>query len=107
MENLDSLKQSLRETLEDNKEEILENQYPEDLVREYADGEVPVYTYDLLKIAENDLELAVAEPENMAFDGSNCAVNAIAGVIYEELMSEATEWLDEAREEKENEEDTK
>ena len=89
-----NLEKELLEELENNKQEILEDKYPEDVIREYVDSSVPVMTYDLLKLAESDFWLAVDEPEIMAFDGKNSAVNAIAGNVYERLMEVASDWLD-------------
>ena len=36
----------LIQELENNKEYILEDEYPEDLVSEYVDSNISVYTYD-------------------------------------------------------------
>jgi hypothetical protein len=94
------LKKSLLQTLEDNKAEILNSKYPEDLISEYVDGEIPVYTGRLLEIALSDLWLAVDEPEMYGFDGKPTAINAIVGNIYSELHEEASNWLNLAQEEK-------
>ena len=88
------LEKSLIEDLQGNIEDIRDNKYPDDVIREYVDSAVPVMNYDLLKMASDELWLGVEEPEIMAFDGTNTAVNAIAGNIYAHLMEIATKWAD-------------
>lgn len=39
------------------------DEYCSDIIHELADSWVPVYTFDSLKLAEDDLWLAVTEPE--------------------------------------------
>ena len=90
---LQNLQDDLLQELEDNKEEILRADYPEDYIAELVDSSIPTITFDLLDIAENDLQLAVDEPEVLAFDGKSTAIAAIAGNIYQELMETAEEWL--------------
>lgn len=62
---------------------------PDDYISEIADGLVPVYTYDLMMYAANNLDLATMTPEILAFDGEASAVNCVAGAIYEELREAA------------------
>jgi hypothetical protein len=79
--------------LEDNKEEILEHQYPEDLVSEYVDSNISVYTYDQLMIyANNHNDLDLYDNDSGNFQ------DAIVHAIYEYLHSEATMWLCEQQE---------
>jgi len=92
---MEKLKKDLLKELEERRDEIIENEYPDDIATEIADSFVPVMTYDLLEIAQNDLWLATNEPEMMAFSGKNTAVNAIAGNIYAELIEIASDWLNE------------
>ena len=93
--SLYQLKTDLLDELKDRKKEILEDEYPDDLIREIVDSFTPIMTYDLLEVAQDDLWLAVDEPDIMAFDGKNTAVNAIAGNLYDYLFEIAIEWLDE------------
>ncbi len=59
---------------------------PHDVIAEIADSSVPVYTYDLMQLAANNISLAVDEPElGPAFDGSPTPVNIIAANIYEAI----------------------
>ncbi len=63
------LEQDLVDELNSNKKEILENQYPEDAIRELADSYVPIYNYDLIEALSCDHTLAYVDdngllPEN-------------------------------------------
>jgi len=91
--NLENLKKSLIEELNDNKSEILDNKYPDDLISEYVDSNVPIYHFDILQYGAENTDLGTYEPDIYAFDGKPTAVNAIAGRIYEELSETAQKWL--------------
>lgn len=75
------------------------DEYPQsddysDLVHEIADSLVPVYSYDIVQYAANDITLATDEPEiGPAFDGSPTPVNIIAANIYERLVTALNEEL--------------
>jgi len=60
-QNIYTLEQNLIEELNDNKQDILENSCPEDVVYQYADSWVPVYNYDLLEVAQSDLTLGYCD----------------------------------------------
>lgn len=96
-----SLKEGLVYDLEDEKIDILNDRYPEDRIWEYVDSACPIYTYDILAVAQSDLDLAVLEPECYAFGGDKTAVNAISGNIFEVLMEEGHRWLYHAQEDTE------
>lgn len=99
------LEQSLRAEIRERADELKDETYPEDIVTEMADGWVPIYTYDLMRYAANDLDLAVDEPElGPAFDGSPTPVNIIAANIYERLQGVAFDALEELRDEWDEEE---
>lgn len=86
----------LIQELENNKEYILEDGYPEDLVSEYVDSSISVYTYDQLMIYANnytDLDIEGTDIEDMQ--------GAIVYAIYEYLSSEAHAWLYEQKERQE------
>ena len=83
----------LIQELENNKEYILEDEYPEDLVSEYVDSNISVYTYDQYMIYANnytDLDIEGTDIEDMQ--------GAIVYAIYEYLSSEAQSWLLEQKE---------
>ena len=68
-----------------------DNDEPHDTIHEIADSSVPVYTYDLLQLAADNLNLAVDVPEiGPAFDGSPTPVNIIAANVFEYI--EAALW---------------
>jgi len=60
----------------------------EDLVYEIADDSVPVYYYEQIECARDNMDLATTVPElGPAFGGEATACNIIAANIYEELVS--------------------
>ena len=60
----------------------------QDWIHEVADSCVPVYTYNILECAMEDMNLATCEPEiGPAFDGSQTAANIIAANIYEKVCN--------------------
>ena len=81
--------QDLLSELEDNKEEILESAYPEDLVSEYVDSNISVYTYDQIMIFANNNDLWHRTDEFGADDINQ----QIVGAIYSYLAEEADAWL--------------
>ena len=90
--SLHDLEHRLKQDIDDQTTDIKANEYPDDYLHEIVDGFVPVYNADLLRYALDDLWLAVVQPEHMAFDGENTAVNAIAANIYDHLMECANEY---------------
>lgn len=73
----------LRERLFDDS-----NQDENDLILEIADSSVPVYNYDILSLALDDLDLALSEPDiGPAFDGTPTPVNIIAANVFEAIES--------------------
>ena len=79
----------LLDELEDNKEEILEHEYPQDLVSEYVDSNISVYTYDQIMIFANNNDLWHRTDEFGADDINQ----KIVGAIYSYLAEEADVWL--------------
>jgi len=76
--------------------------YPEDMVHEIADGSVPVYTYELAKVAQASMDVMLHENElPPAFDGSPTVTNQIATAIYEIVQEELYERLYEFQQEHE------
>lgn len=104
---------TLRELLSDSVDELdehltydeeelaaaIERDEPHDIIHEVADGQVPIYTYDLMTLAADHIELAVTEPElGPAFDGSPTPVNIIAANVYERITEALWErWQDHYR----------
>ena len=73
-----------------------------DRVHDFADALVPVYTYDLLSLAESDLSLATMRPEREGFNQTGSAANIITANVYDRLydagMDWALNWWEERRE---------
>jgi hypothetical protein len=59
---------------------------PHDVIHEIADGAIPVYTSDLLRLAAENNDMATATPElGPAFDGKPTPVNIIAANLFEAI----------------------
>ena len=80
--------QDLLSELEDNKEEILEHEYPQDLVSEYVDSNISVYTYDQIMIFANNYN-------DLDLDSNDCDdfQDAVVSAIYSYLAEQADAWL--------------
>ena len=85
------LEDSFKKLLEDNKKEILESKYIDDTLHEYTDGHVPIYNYDLLRLACDDLYLGYKTEDNEQ-ENFESAYDIIKWNIYEKLNSIAYEW---------------
>jgi hypothetical protein len=92
------LEKDFQEELEDNKSEILKDKYPEDIIHEMADSNIPVYNYDRLQLACEDLWLGYPSETGFTQDCDN-AYDIIAMNIYERLLYIGHEWLEHARKE--------
>ena len=87
----------LIDELNDNKKEILEHEYPSDLITEYADGYVPIYNYDLIEALSSDHTLANVDDTGIL--PQNPSVHdIIRTAIYERLIGVAYEWLNDNEE---------
>jgi len=84
-----------------------DNGNPGDTIFGIANSSVPIYDYEILQMAMNDLSLAIDSPESgPAFDGSPSPINIIAGNILEMLRSELWgEWREIESEREAQEED--
>ena len=93
-ELLNQARVELKELAIDNFDESFE---VSDDVYQIADSSVPVYTWDILQLAADNLDLALNEPElGPAFDGSPTPTNIIAANIYEAVVNDLYEyWNDE------------
>lgn len=98
---LSTLERDLEDTLSDNRDDILNSEYPEDLLHEYIDSTIPVGNSEILEVGGNSYWLYTEEPEVYGFDGKHTALNAIVGNIYKHLSEKAYEWLEHAQEDKE------
>ena len=88
------LEQEIRDEVREEADSLMQSEYPEDSLHEMADSHVPVYN-ELLDLTASDNNLALSEPEVLAFDGTPTPINAIAGNVYERLLRAAfDEWED-------------
>ena len=86
----DRLADARKELRDRIKEDPIEDE-PHDVIHEIADGSVPIYAYDIIQAAAEDVRLATAEPEiGPAFDGTPTPTNIIAANIFEAI--EAALW---------------
>ena len=87
---LDDARDSLK-----NDYNLLDEQYPSDIVSEIADSFVPVYTFNLIEYGYHNRDLMFDEPElGPAFDGSPTPTNIIAANIYEAVYNHLYQELD-------------
>lgn len=94
MSELDELVDSACEELQEWIDENSGNDEPHDRIFEIADSSVPVYNYDLLQLACNNVELAINEPENgPAFDGTPTPINIIAANVFEYIEDKLWEYF--------------
>ena len=87
------LEEDLVDELNSNKKEILENQYPEDAIRELADSYVPIYNYDLIEALSCDHTLAYVDDNGLLPENPGVH-DIIRMAIYEKLINAAHTWLD-------------
>jgi hypothetical protein len=94
------LEKNLIDELNDNKKEILEHEYPSDLITEYADSWIPVYNSDLIEALSEDHTLAHVDDEGLLPENPSVH-DIIRTAIYERLSAAAYEWLNENENKKE------
>jgi len=86
------LEKNLIDELNNRKEEILEHEYPSDLINECADSWIPVYNSDLIEALSSDPSLAYVDDHGLL--PTDPGVHDIIRVaIYERLTGVAYEWL--------------
>ena len=87
------LEKDFLEELEYDKSEILEAKYPEDIIHENADSWVPVYNFNRLQLACDDLWLGYPSENGFPKEFDN-AYEIIGYNIYEHLLNIGHEWLE-------------
>jgi len=106
MSTIEEIKSTALEELEERFKEEPDMQYPEDMVSELSDSSVPVYTHELITIAQNSTEVMYHENElPPAFGGEHTIPNIIATAIYEIVQENLYERLHELQQEYEAEQD--
>ena len=94
---LSELQRQAREELEDRIKWCRENEEQEnsdDLIAEVSDNNIPIYTYDLLQYASNNFDLL---EQNDMVDDQPDVVSIIQANIYELLMEDLYEYLNERK----------
>ena len=82
----------LIDELNNNKKEILEREYPSDLINEYADSYVPIYNYDLIEALSSDHTLSNVDDSGLLPQDPSVH-DIIRMAIYEKLINVAYTWL--------------
>ena len=90
-----ALVESLHRSLDEERQELLDDVYADDRLPEIVDGTVPVYYGELAECLQSDHALAYVDDEGLIDDFSVWRIIQVA--IYERLMQEAQEWLDEQK----------
>ncbi len=102
MSTIEEIKADALEELEERFKAEPDMQYPEDMVSEIADSSVPVYTHDLITVAQNSVDVMYHENElGPAFGGEPTIPNIIATAIYEIVQENLYEKLYELQQEHE------
>ena len=94
---------TLYKIIETAKEEFKENykdcDYAEDYIYEITDSACLLDNYTFLKLACDNLDLALNEPElGAAFDGTATPINIIAANLYENISNELHQYYYELEE---------
>ena len=90
--------QNLKHDLNNNKTEILEHSYPEDMLDEYIDSAIPIYYSDQIECLASDHDLATVSDPGLLPENAS-VYDIVVASIYEHLSSIAYEWLQEVQEE--------
>jgi len=102
MSTIEQIKSDALRELEERFKAEPDMPYPEDMVHEIADSSVPVYTYELAKVAQASMDVMLHENElPPAFDGAPTITNQIATAIYEIVQQELYDKLYELQQEHE------
>ena len=83
--------QAIEELQDRFKETGVVDQSIDDLIHEIADGNVPIYTYDLLQYASNNFDLI--EPNDLCSENAN-VTQIISANIYEFLSDHLYNHID-------------
>lgn len=92
----DIVKDGLIEALKESKDEIFGNQYPEDMLHEIVDSNVPIYHSDLADILSEDTRFAFVEDAGLLPEHPD-VFQMISISIYEKLSDIAYIWFEDNR----------
>jgi hypothetical protein len=94
MNDLNNLIKSLEDTLNQNKDSILTDEYPDDTIMEFVDSAVPIHNDTLIKMLADNYKLAYVDDTGLLGDKVD-AFTIIKVAIYEALHEVAYDWLKE------------
>jgi len=98
LDNLyDEIKTELKDFYIKNKGEDLDTikeDFIDEKLNEIVDSNVPIYNYDIVKCALENIDLVLEVPEFMAFGGETTPLNGIAANLYNKLYNEGLEMVD-------------
>ena len=82
--------------LEESKDEIFESQYPEDMLHEIVDSNVPIYHSDLADILSDDSQFAFVNDAGLLPEHPD-VFQIISVSVYEKLSDIAYIWFEDNR----------
>jgi len=86
------LEKNLIDDLNENKKEIINSVYPEDLISEYVDNWIPIYNSDLIEVLSSDHNLAYVNDVGLLPENPNVH-DIIKSSIYEKLNRVGFDWF--------------
>ena len=92
--SMGDMEEDFKQTVIDQIGELLDHNYPRDLLNEFADNAVPVHDWDLAQTLANDFSLAESEDIGCV-EGVTCIFKIIQCSIYERLLAAGSEALEE------------
>ena len=90
------VKDGLLDALQESKDEIFGSQYPEDVLHEIVDSNVPIYHSDLADILSGDNSFAFVEDAGLIPQHPD-VYQIISISIYERLSDIAYQWFEDNR----------
>ena len=106
MKTMWQLERDMIADLNDNKAEILAEQYPEDRITEMVDGWIPVYNYQLAELLADCPSLGNGPYDSGLVKENPSVWDILTAAVYEKLSNAAYEWLHEAQQDVENEQES-
>jgi len=95
------VKDGLLDALQESKDEIFDSQYPEDVLHEIVDSNVPIYHSDLADILSGDNSFAFVEDAGLIPQHPD-VYQIISISIYERLSDIAYLWFEDNKVENED-----
>ena len=97
----DIVKDGLLDALQESKDEIFDNEYPEDVLHEIVDSNVPIYHSDLADILASDNQFAFVDDAGLMPEHPD-VYQIISISIYEKLSDIAYLWFEDNKVENED-----